>query len=153
MKLWCALLCWECGFNHQAAGRVKCNENWSTEGSCIAACSVSWYPPGEFQHLQAKRQTAVTSSSPRWPECVSLFFESGLWWTAINQMMTVLLKARLLYSFSCWGGWAGERDSTCSSPLWLLHRVQVHKALWSSSAPSAPGKPELPQMDLVTGTS
>lgn len=115
--LWCALLCCECGFNHQAAGRVKCNENRSEEGSCVAACSVSLYPPGEFQHLQAKRQTAVTSLSPRWPESVSWFFESRLWWTVSNQTMTVFLEALLLYSLSRWAGWAGDRDSSCNSPL------------------------------------
>lgn len=117
MKLWCTLLCHECGFNHQAAGRVKCNGNWSKEGSCVAACSVRLYPPGEFQHLQAKRQTAVTSLSPRWSECVPPFFESRLWWTVISQMMTGFLKVLLLNSLSLWAGLVGDRDSSCSGLL------------------------------------
>lgn len=152
MKLWCTLLCCEYGFNHQVAGRVKCNGNWSKEGSCVAACLVSLYPPGEFHYLQAKKQTSVTNPSPRWSECVSPFFKSGLWWTVINQMMTGFLKALLLYSLSLWAGWVGKRDSSCSGLLCITPPLPSTQNTLSS-APSAPDKPEPPQMDLAIGTS
>lgn len=48
------------------------------------------------------------------PDDLSVFWIQDL---VDSQTMTVFLKAFLLYSLSLWAGWAGGRDSSCSSLL------------------------------------